>query len=63
MNASYQANFLQNYHHSYSSTLVDAYRGMEIMRRLIGIAQLPLSLTIDEKKALLERARNLILPQ
>ncbi|MCP9237667.1 phosphotransferase [Lewinella sp. JB7] len=30
---------------------------VEIMRRLIGIAQLPTSLTLDERKRLLERAR------
>ena len=30
---------------------------VEIIRRLIGIAQLPLSLTLDERKHLLERAR------
>lgn len=30
---------------------------VEIVRRLIGIAQLPLSLTLDERKHLLERAR------
>lgn len=63
MEASYQANFLKLYQHSYSQKLVNAYLGMEIMRRLIGIAQLPLSLTLDEKKSLLETARKLILPQ
>ena len=31
---------------------------VEIMRRLIGIAQLPLSLSLDERAALLERARS-----
>ncbi|MBB4080476.1 5-methylthioribose kinase [Lewinella aquimaris] len=30
---------------------------VEIMRRIIGIAQLPISLTLDERKRLLERAR------
>ncbi|MEP1087873.1 phosphotransferase [Algoriphagus sp.] len=58
-----QSNFLKLYRHSYSEKLVDAYRGMEIMRRLIGIAQLPLSLTLEEKKSLLEKARLLILSQ
>lgn len=53
--------FLQHYDHSYDEKLVNKYRGMEIMRRLIGIAQLPLSLSLKEKKSLLERARTLIL--
>jgi 5-methylthioribose kinase len=37
-------------------TLVQQYRGVEILRRLIGIAQLPLSLSLDAKKTLLARA-------
>ncbi|SFU13727.1 5-methylthioribose kinase [Algoriphagus locisalis] len=53
--------FLKHYQHRYAEDLVNAYRGMEIMRRIIGIAQLPLSLSLEEKKALLEKARNLIL--
>jgi len=61
MNDSYQEEFLQLYQHSYAEDLVNAYRGMEIMRRIIGIAQLPLSLSLDEKKSLMERARKLIL--
>ncbi|OAD45498.1 phosphotransferase [Polaribacter atrinae] len=35
--------------------------GIEIMRRLIGLAQLPLDRTLDEKKELLEIARLLII--
>ncbi len=35
--------------------------GIEIMRRLIGLAQLPLQRTLDEKKHLLQIAYNLIL--
>ena len=41
--------------------LVQAYRGVEILRRLIGIAQLPLTLSLDEKKALLSRAHTYLL--
>ncbi|WP_339706496.1 phosphotransferase [Algoriphagus aquimarinus] len=63
MDESYQKTFLQLYQHSYAEDLVNAYRGMEIMRRLIGIAQLPLSLSLAEKKSLMEKARNFILPQ
>ncbi|PZX55493.1 5-methylthioribose kinase [Algoriphagus ratkowskyi] len=63
MDARLQSDFLKIYQHSYSELLVNAYLGMEIMRRLIGIAQLPLSLTLADKKLLLERARKLILAQ
>ncbi|MBM3426022.1 MAG: aminoglycoside phosphotransferase [Bacteroidetes bacterium] len=42
-------------------TLVQRYRGVEILRRLIGIAQLPVSLTLDTKKTLLARARTFLL--
>jgi 5-methylthioribose kinase len=42
-------------------TLVQHYRGVEILRRLIGIAQLPVSLNLDTKKSLLARARTYLL--
>jgi 5-methylthioribose kinase len=42
-------------------TLVQHYRGVEILRRLIGIAQLPVSLTLDAKKTLLARARTYLI--
>lgn len=54
--------FLQLYQHSFSPKLLDAYQGVEILRRLIGIAQLPVSLDLNQKKALLSKARALILP-
>ena len=41
--------------------LLDQLTGIEIMRRIIGLAQLPLSLSLEEKSALLIEARNLIL--
>ena len=41
--------------------LLDQYTGVEILRRLIGLAQLPLTLSLSEKKELMEYARNLIL--
>jgi 5-methylthioribose kinase len=40
---------------------VAAYAGVEIMRRLIGVAQLPLTYGIDQKRALLRHSRRLIL--
>lgn len=42
--------------------LVQSYRGVEILRRLIGIAQLPLTLSLEEKIALLSRARTYLIP-
>jgi len=42
-------------------SLVAQYRGVELLRRLIGIAQLPVSLSLDEKKSLLARARTYLM--
>jgi 5-methylthioribose kinase len=39
---------------------VAGYAGVEIMRRLIGVAQLPLSFGIDRKRALLRLSRRLV---
>jgi 5-methylthioribose kinase len=41
--------------------LVEAYAGVEIMRRLIGVAQLPLPHDIEVKRALLQHSRQLLL--
>jgi 5-methylthioribose kinase len=41
-------------------SLVAAFAGVEIMRRLIGVAQLPLAFGIDRKRALLRRSRRLV---
>jgi 5-methylthioribose kinase len=40
--------------------LVAGYAGVEIMRRLIGVAQLPLTCGIDRKQALLKCSRRLV---
>lgn len=42
-------------------SLVAAYAGVEIMRRLIGVAQLPVTFDIDRKRALLHRARTMVI--
>ena len=42
------------------ATLTRQYSGVEIMRRLIGVAQLPLTLTLSAKSALLTRSRELV---
>jgi 5-methylthioribose kinase len=41
--------------------LVHLYAGVEIMRRLIGVAQLPLKLTLEQKRGLLDLSRRLVL--
>ena len=55
--------FLKKYKHPFSSELLNQYQGVEILRRLIGIAQLQVSLTLLEKETLLEKARKLVLAQ
>jgi 5-methylthioribose kinase len=50
-----------NYTRQVDWSLVQQYRGVEILRRLIGIAQLPLSLSLDSKKTLLARARTYLI--
>lgn len=53
-----------DYYHSkegINTILLQNFIGIEIMRRLIGLAQLPLALDINSKKELLQHARKLIL--
>lgn len=52
---------LDTYSHSFDPQLVNHYRGMEILRRLIGIAQLPVNLTLAQKAELMKSAKTLIL--
>ncbi len=40
----------------YRNSLQQAFSGVEILRRIIGLAQLPLSLSLEEKSSLLKRA-------
>lgn len=42
---------------SFSPELVEAFCNVEIIRRLIGIAQLPLDLSLEERQQMLDRAR------
>ena len=44
----------------FDERLLDQFTGIEILRRLIGIAQLPLALSIDEKRDLIDEAISLI---
>lgn len=50
-----------DYEGSFDLTKVLKYAGIEVMRRLIGIAQLPLSLNLNEKSKLLNTAHKMIL--
>ena len=43
-----------------AEALLNQYAGVEIMRRLIGVAQLPLSLSLEAKRELLQRSRELV---
>jgi len=43
--------------------LVNQFAGVEIMRRLIGVAQLPMSRTLAEKRQLLELSRSMVLEE
>ena len=42
-------------------SLVRQFAGVEIMRRLIGVAQLPLRMSLDQTRALLARSRALVI--
>lgn len=53
--------FLQSYIQPISPKLLDQYQGVEMLRRLIGIAQLPLNLTLDQKEKLMDKAVQFIL--
>lgn len=44
----------------FDETLRQRFTGVEIMRRLIGLAQLPLSLSIDQKGSLLDESRLMV---
>lgn len=41
--------------------LLQAYAGVEILRRIIGLAQLPLSLSLGEKEDILQEARGMVM--
>ncbi len=44
----------------FNQELCDAFTGIEMMRRLIGLAQLPLKLSLQEKELLLQKACSLL---
>ena len=50
-----------NYQAPINVRLMRNFAGVEVMRRLIGLAQLPLQRTLDEKKILLDTSKSLVL--
>ena len=52
---------LDNYNPSFDSSLTLAFAGVELLRRLIGIAQLPLDLSLKERVELLQLGRKMLL--
>ncbi len=48
------------YAHDHDSKLIDQFAGVEILRRIIGLAQLPLSRSLKEKTRLLKIAEGLV---
>jgi 5-methylthioribose kinase len=44
----------------FNEQLLNEFSGIEIIRRIIGLAQLPLTLTLEEKEGLLEEALQLL---
>jgi 5-methylthioribose kinase len=45
----------------HSDSLALQFAGVEIMRRILGVAQLPASLSLEEKRNLLEQSREMVL--
>ena len=46
---------------TYDEELTRQFAGVEIMRRLVGVAQLPLQLALDQKAGLLAQSRQMVL--
>ena len=58
---SYIPMICEMYDRNCNYNLVQQYAGIEIMRRTIGLAQLPLVRSLEEKSQLLQLARDLII--
>lgn len=61
MEREYLNTITNQYGDGLDSTLIEQTAGVEIMRRIIGLAQLPLTKSLDEKAHLLTLAQNMIL--
>lgn len=60
-NKKYLNEIISYYSNSVNIDLVSNYAGIEIIRRLIGLAQLPTNLTLKEKEVLLKLSEHLLL--
>ena len=60
-NEKYLNDIISYYSNSVNKDLVSNYAGIEIIRRLIGLAQLPTNLTLKEKELLLKLSEHLLL--
>ena len=59
---SYLIDFWKHYPESdVKSSLVDQFEGMELIRRIIGLAQLPLSLSLEKMTKLLQEGKRLLM--
>ena len=59
---SYLTDFWKHYPASeVNSSLVDQFEGMELIRRIIGLAQLPLSLSLEKMSTLLQEGKRLLM--
>ena len=47
--------------HEYSDSLLFQYAGVEIMRRILGVAQLPVRASLEAKRRLLDQSRAMVL--
>jgi 5-methylthioribose kinase len=56
----YRSKVIEAYPNEIDQLLLSRYAGIEIMRRLIGLAQLPISRILEEKKVLMGIALNLM---
>lgn len=59
----YSDKFMHQYGRPLDKSLVDQIIGIEIMRRIIGVAQLPLNIDLARKTELLDEARHLVIAQ
>ena len=57
----YLNDIIDDYSKSVDKELVKYYTAIEVIRRIIGLAQLPLNLSLDEKEKLLNFSKNLLL--
>ena len=61
LNEEYLNEIMNYYSKSVDKELVKYYTAIEVIRRIIGLAQLPLNLSIDEKQKLLNFSKTLLL--